>query len=78
MGFLLGLTLMGGMRVRSFWKRLLLLLPALVVLAVSGALVRPSGADLSYYLGSYLTGFVGGVCLLAAGYTRSRQSVAKP
>ena len=79
-GLLFGMALMAGMRVRGFWKRMLLLVPAMVVLTVGGAVVGLSETDQSHLLGWYLAGLVSGLCLLGSAFTRRRrtQGLAKP
>jgi hypothetical protein len=63
-GILFGMGVIAGTRVRGFWKRMLLLVPALAAMILSEAIVpRLAGAS-SHSMESYAYGFFFGVFLM--------------
>ena len=78
--FLLGMGLIACLRVKGFWKRLLLLLPALAVMILGETIVpRLAGAS-THTAGPYLCGFFGGIILMGSGFNplpRSLRSLEK-
>lgn len=74
--FLFGAGLMAGMRVRGFWKRMLLLLPALIVMVVSETMIVPHLADApSRSAATYMAGLLFGILMMTSGFTRKRRRV---
>jgi tRNA A-37 threonylcarbamoyl transferase component Bud32 len=66
--FLFGMGVIAGLRVRGYWKRLLLLVPALAAMILSEALVARLAETSSHSVGSYLCGFFFGVFLMLSGF----------
>ncbi len=74
--FLFGAGLMAGGRVKGFWKRMLLLAPALAAMILSEAIVpRVAGAS-SHSTGPFLCGFFFGSFLMVSGFTPRRKQRA--
>jgi len=72
---LFGMGLMAFTRVKGFWKRMLLLAPAVTVMILSEAIVSRLTEASSHSLGPYLCGFVCGVFLMVSGFTPRRRKV---
>ena len=70
--FLFGMGVMAGARVKGFWKRMLLLVPALAVMILSEAIVPLLAEASSHSMGPYLCGFFFGIFLMASGFTPRR------
>jgi tRNA A-37 threonylcarbamoyl transferase component Bud32 len=76
-GLLFGMGMIAGLRMKGFWKRMLLLAPALAMM-VSRSLFVPSVTDVFDATRGFLPGIPFGVCLMVSGFTRRRrQSVQK-
>jgi hypothetical protein len=58
--------------VKGFWKRLLLLAPALAVMILSEAIVPRLVEESSHSIGSYWFGFVFGFFLMYSGFQEPR------
>ena len=72
--FLFGMGLTAGLRVKGFWKRLLLLSPALALMILSEAIV-PRLAEVSYHSPRpYLYGFLFGIILMLSGFNSMRSN----
>ncbi len=72
--YLFGVGLLAGGRVNGFWKRMALLIPSFLALAVSEALVpQPADGSSSHSLVAYMTGIFGGFFLMVCGFTRRRE-----
>ena len=74
--FLLGMGLIAGLRVKGYWKRLLLLIPALVVMIVSETIVHRLAEASSHSPGPCLCGFFFGMVLMMSGL-RSLRSLRR-
>jgi hypothetical protein len=72
---LFGMGLTAFTRVKGFWKRMLLLAPAVTVTILSEAIVSRLTEASSHSLGPYLCGFVCGVFLTVSGFTPRRRKV---
>jgi hypothetical protein len=70
--FLVGMGVIAAGRVKSLWKRLLLLVPGLTAMFFSGAFVAFLVEGESYSMASYLGGFFCGIILMAAGISPRR------
>lgn len=76
--FLFGMGLMAGMRVKGFWKRMLLLAPALVVMILGDLVVKLLDGVSDHSPVAYFSGMFFGIFLMAAGFTRrARPSITK-
>jgi hypothetical protein len=70
---LLGMGLLAGGRVKGFWKRLLLLVPAVAATVLAEG-IRWYSADASARsAAAYLLGFFAGIFLMISGFTRRRR-----
>jgi len=65
--FLLGVGLMAGIRVKSFWKRMLLTAPALALAILSEVIVARMAGASSHLAWPWLCGIVFGIVLMACG-----------
>jgi hypothetical protein len=70
--FLFGVGLLAGGRVKGIWKKMLLLLPAIVATIVCEVL-RSCMSDASGSSAAYLVGFFAGFFLMVSGFTRRRR-----
>ena len=66
--FLFGMGWMAFTSVKGFWKRMLLLAPALLVMILSEAIVPRLAESSSHSPGPYLFGFFFGSALMASGF----------
>ena len=66
--FLFGMGLTACLRVKGFWKRLLLLIPALALMILSEAIVPRLAEASSHSPGPYLYGFLFGILLMLFGF----------
>ena len=66
--FLFGMGLMASMRVKGFWKRMLLLAPALAVMILSETIVPLLVEASSHSIGSYLCGVFFGIFLMVSAF----------
>jgi tRNA A-37 threonylcarbamoyl transferase component Bud32 len=73
-GFLFALGLMAGFRVKGFWKLILLMVPATVVMA-SGIAIMTYSAGGSARSAAYVFVFFFGLFLMVSGFTPRRQKV---
>ena len=71
--FLFGMGLMAGLRVKGFWKRMLLLVPALAVMILSEAIVPLLAEASSHSIWSYFFGFFFGIFLMICGFNPRRR-----
>jgi predicted Ser/Thr protein kinase len=77
--FLFGMGVIAGLRVKGFWKRLLLLAPALAVMILSEALVPRLAEASSHSVGPYMYGIFFGILTMAFGFNPVRlKSLSKP
>jgi hypothetical protein len=76
---LFGMGVMASMRVKGFWKRMLLFTPTMAAVSLSEVFV-PRLADASIRsVGPYLIGFFFGIVLMASGFNPRRgRKVSKP
>jgi hypothetical protein len=74
--FLFGMGMMAGGRVRGFWKRMLLLAPALAALMIGEAIVPHVAGSRSFSTGAYICGVVCGIVLMISGFTPRRKQRA--
>ena len=65
--FLFGMGVIAGLRVKGWWKRMLLLTPAVAAIILSEAVV-PRLAETSHSVGAYLCGFFFGILLMLFGF----------
>jgi len=81
-GFLFGLGLMAGVRVKGFWQRMLLLGPAIAATVLVEAIMSYSAGFFfapTRSVAAYTFGFFFGLFLMGSGFTRRRrQSSSKP
>jgi len=70
--FLFGMGLIAGLRVKGFWKRLLLLTPALALMILSEAIMPHLTEASSHLPWLYLIGFVFGIALMFSGFDSLR------
>jgi Protein kinase domain len=68
--FLFGVGVMAGARVKGFWKRVLLLTPALAVGILAEILVSSAGESTPRTVAPYVFGYVCGVLLMAAAFNQ--------
>lgn len=73
--FLLGAGMMAGARVKGFWRRMLLLVPAIVAMTLAETIAPWAGPRdmMPFYFGIMF-----GVATMTSGYTRCRPTVARP
>jgi tRNA A-37 threonylcarbamoyl transferase component Bud32 len=74
-GFLFALGLMAGLRVKGFWKLMLLMVPATVVMASGIAIMTYSAAASARSAAAYVFVFFFGLFLMVLGFTPRRQKV---
>jgi hypothetical protein len=76
--FLFGIGLIAGLRVKGFWKRMLLLIPGLALMILSEAVVSRLAEAWSHSPGPYLGGFLFGILLMVSGFDPRTPEGLKP
>ena len=71
-GLLVGMGVIAGLRVKGFWKRMLLMLPALAALILSETIVPRMVGGSFHSMVSYLCGLFFGGFLMLAGFSRKK------